>query len=88
MRKLAEKVVPSSLRQPTLRLINIPDVARAAPRVAMVQPCDTGNRDDLPDSSRFDRPLFWNVLILARGVFGPRGNSQLTTGSRAEADTH
>ena len=33
------------------------------PRVAMVQPTDTGNRDDLPHFPRLDRPLLGSVLI-------------------------
>ena len=32
------------------------------PRVAMVQPTETGNRHDLPHFSRIDRPRFWSVL--------------------------
>ncbi len=29
----------------------------------MVQPTDTRNRDDLPISSRFDKPFFRSVLL-------------------------
>ena len=29
----------------------------------MVQPTDTGNRDDLPHFSRLNRTLFWSVLF-------------------------
>ena len=32
------------------------------PRVPMVQPTDTRNRDDLPHLARLNRPLFWSVL--------------------------
>ena len=32
------------------------------PRVAMLQPADTENRDDLSHFSRLDRPHFWSVL--------------------------
>jgi len=29
----------------------------------MMQPADTGNRDDLPHFSWLDRPPFWSVLF-------------------------